>query len=63
MSLRSFHLVFIVAGLLLALLFGAWALAGGRWGTGLLSLAAVVGLASYARVYARRHLRTPEVTP
>jgi hypothetical protein len=62
MSLKAFHVVFIVASILLALGFGAWALVnyfsheGGVWylAAGVGSLLAAVGLVFYERYFLKK---------
>ncbi|MXZ69984.1 MAG: hypothetical protein F4Z04_00545 [Acidobacteria bacterium] len=62
MSLRSIHLVFIVASILLAALMTWWSVAmftTGRGGSGYLlfaggSLAAVIGMSVYAVLFVRK---------
>lgn len=62
MSLKAFHLVFIVASILLALGFGAWELAkyfspaGGIWDlvAGAGSVGAAVGLVFYERYFLKK---------
>jgi len=62
MSLKAFHLVFIIAAIVLAFGFGAWLLAGyfspeGRVGellAGVVSVAAGVGLIFYERFFLKK---------
>ena len=62
MSLKAFHLVFIIASILLALGFGAWSLVnyfsqhGGIWYllAGIGSLLAAVGLVFYERYFLKK---------
>lgn len=62
MSLKAFHLVFIVAAILLALCFSAWALVGyfsqqgGTWElvAGIGSLLVAVGLIFYERYFLKK---------
>ena len=62
MSLKAFHLVFIIASILLALGFGAWSLVnyfsqqGGTWylAAGIGSLLAAVGLVFYERYFLKK---------
>jgi hypothetical protein len=65
MSLRAFHLFFIAVSVILAAFFGAWSLGEYRSAhqltdalTGVVSLAAGVGLAAYGAAFQRktRHL-------
>ncbi len=60
MSLKAFHIVFMTASILIALVFGAWATQQYRQSGGLLMLATAAGsLAAAAAmfVYARWFLR------
>lgn len=57
MSLRAFHIVFVVSALTLGLVVCGWALAAGE---SLLTLSAALAtgsLAVYARVFVKRHAR------
>ncbi len=62
MSLKAFHLVFIVASILLALGFAAWLLAdyfsphGGIWDLvgGIAALIAAIGLICYERYFLKK---------
>ena len=63
MSLKAFHIIFVTASILLALLFGVWSLIGyfqgGTWGDllfGIGSLVAAVALVFYER-YALKKLK------
>ena len=54
MSLRFFHILFIVLAALLAVGIGVWALRGPGPLYGTLSVVAGIGLAAYAVWYARK---------
>jgi hypothetical protein len=62
MSLKAFHIIFIVASTLLAFAFGAWALVqyrtyggnGTDLGMGIASLVAGLGLAIYGRYFVKK---------
>ncbi|MEM1245001.1 MAG: hypothetical protein AAGA81_08015 [Acidobacteriota bacterium] len=59
MSLRSFHVVFIVGAVLLGVAFAGWALASGRTGLGVLSLVVSSALAGYCWFFVRRLQKEP----
>ena len=54
MSLKSFHIFFIVIAALLCLGFGVWCLQTGAAATGILSFAVVVGLVIFEVSFLRR---------
>lgn len=54
MSLRDFHIVFIISSILLGLGFSYWALQAGFWITAFISCVIAIGLILYSIQFAKK---------